>query len=75
MGYPYASLTIVNTDAGPKPQLKYLKGNNCPHDPATQLSSQIEFYCNATAGKVSIFPIVSLSLVLQQQQKTYFNLG
>lgn len=52
LGYPRASLTFVNTDHGSRPQLKYLDGSFCPHDKSTKLSSQIEFYCDPSAGKV-----------------------
>lgn len=52
LGYAGASLTIVKTNTESRPQLKYLKGDVCPHDSKTYLSSQIEFYCNPKAGKV-----------------------
>lgn len=53
LGYPRASLTLVSTDYGSRPQLKYLDGTICPQDPHTKLSSQIEFNCDPTAGKVA----------------------
>lgn len=52
LGYPRASLTLVNTDYGFRPQLKYLGGSICSQDPHTRMSSQIDFYCDPSAGKV-----------------------
>lgn len=52
MGYPRVSLTLVNTDYGYRPQLKYLDGSSCQEDPSSKLSSQIDFYCDPMAGKV-----------------------
>lgn len=55
LGYPRASLTLVNADYGYKPQLKYLEGNICPQDPHTKMSSQIDFHCDPAAGKVIVY--------------------
>lgn len=46
-------MTIVDTVRGRRPQLQYLRGGTCPHDQHAQLSSFIEFYCDAKAGRVS----------------------
>lgn len=53
LGYPRVSLTLVDTDHGHRPQLKYFDGSFCPQDRATKMSSQIEFYCDPAAGKGS----------------------
>lgn len=42
----------MDTDHGPRPQLKYLDGSFCPQDRHTKMSSQIDFYCDPAAGKV-----------------------
>lgn len=52
LGFPHTSLTFVKTDHGSRPQLKYLDGSICPQDAKTKMSSQIEFFCDPTAGKV-----------------------
>ncbi|XP_055588262.1 cation-independent mannose-6-phosphate receptor isoform X2 [Uranotaenia lowii] len=46
LGYPDVSLTIV----GDRAQLKYLRGSNFSKDNSTQLSSEVEFYCQPKAG-------------------------
>lgn len=55
LGYPRMSLTLVDTDHGHRPQVKYLDGSFCPQDHHTKMSSQIEFYCDPAAGKVFRF--------------------
>ncbi|XP_058444007.1 cation-independent mannose-6-phosphate receptor [Malaya genurostris] len=47
LGYPDVSLTIV----GERAQLRYLRGDDCPQDNATKLSTEIEFYCAPEAGR------------------------
>ncbi|KAG4079051.1 hypothetical protein HA402_001706 [Bradysia odoriphaga] len=47
LGYPDISLTVVKS----RVHLKYLRGSACPQDPATQLSSVIQFYCDPAAGR------------------------
>ncbi|KXJ84296.1 hypothetical protein RP20_CCG013618 [Aedes albopictus] len=47
MGYPDVSLIIVRD----RVQLKYLRGSACPQDKDTELSSEIEFYCQPKAGR------------------------
>ncbi|GAB0099787.1 cation-independent mannose-6-phosphate receptor [Sergentomyia squamirostris] len=51
LGYPDVSLTMVNTAAGSRAQLKYLRGSQCPADKDTQLSSTIDFYCDPKIGR------------------------
>uniref|UniRef100_A0A8D8IFW6 Cation-independent mannose-6-phosphate receptor n=1 Tax=Culex pipiens TaxID=7175 RepID=A0A8D8IFW6_CULPI len=46
LGYPDASLVVV----GDRAHLKYLRGDHCPQDNATDLSTEIEFYCAPKAG-------------------------
>ncbi|XP_055618320.1 cation-independent mannose-6-phosphate receptor [Toxorhynchites rutilus septentrionalis] len=46
LGYPDVSLTVV----GDRAQLKYLRGDICPGDNSTELSTEIEFYCRTTEG-------------------------
>lgn len=46
LGYPDASLVVV----GDRAHLKYLRGSRCPQDNATDLSTEIEFYCAPKAG-------------------------
>ncbi|XP_059621562.1 cation-independent mannose-6-phosphate receptor isoform X2 [Phlebotomus argentipes] len=47
LGYPDVSLTMV----GARAQLKYLRGSPCPADKDTELSSVIDFYCDAKSGR------------------------
>lgn len=54
-------MALVNTEHGVRPKLKYLRGGKCPADAASELSSEIEFYCDVKAGKVS-----RIALVLHQ---------
>ncbi|XP_058811220.1 cation-independent mannose-6-phosphate receptor [Topomyia yanbarensis] len=47
LGYPDVSLTIV----GERAQLRYLRGDVCPQDNATELSTEIEFFCSPKSGR------------------------
>lgn len=47
LGYPDVSLTMV----GNRAQLRYLRGSVCPQDNATELSAEVEFYCQPIAGR------------------------
>ncbi|XP_062539361.1 cation-independent mannose-6-phosphate receptor [Armigeres subalbatus] len=47
MGFPDVSSIIV----GNKVQLKYLRGSVCPQDNETNISTEIEFYCQPKAGR------------------------
>uniref|UniRef100_A0A7G3ADR9 Putative cation-independent mannose-6-phosphate receptor n=1 Tax=Lutzomyia longipalpis TaxID=7200 RepID=A0A7G3ADR9_LUTLO len=51
LGYPDVSLTMVNTAAGSRAQLKYLRGSDCPADKDTKLSSEINFSCDPKVGR------------------------
>lgn len=71
LGIADISLTMDNAKHGKwQPKLKYLRGSACPTDPKIQLSSEIEFYCDANAGKVSlVFGLIFASLKLSYKQE------
>jgi len=50
MGFPLVSLTQRNRTYA---ELLYLKGDPCPTDNTTELSTRILFNCNMRAGRVS----------------------
>uniref|UniRef100_A0A1Y9H1X1 MRH domain-containing protein n=1 Tax=Anopheles dirus TaxID=7168 RepID=A0A1Y9H1X1_9DIPT len=47
LGFPDVSLVV----AGDTVLMKYLRGDPCPHDPLTNLSSTVAFRCDRTAGR------------------------
>nr|XP_040226223.1 cation-independent mannose-6-phosphate receptor [Anopheles coluzzii] len=47
LGFPDVSLVV----AGDTVLMKYLRGDPCPQDPVTNLSSTVEFRCQPTAGR------------------------
>lgn len=55
MGTAKASLTLVDTELGTRPQLKYFNGSPCPKDKNSKLSTQIAFHCEPKAGKVNLY--------------------
>ena len=67
LGFPDVSVTLVNS----RPQLKYLRGDKCPDDPNTELSSTIEFLCDVKAVKVCFsyyFEFRKIRILLTFQQ-------
>uniref|UniRef100_A0A182Y4Y1 MRH domain-containing protein n=1 Tax=Anopheles stephensi TaxID=30069 RepID=A0A182Y4Y1_ANOST len=47
LGFPDVSLVV----AGDTVLMKYLRGDPCPQDPVTNLSTTVTFHCLATAGR------------------------
>ncbi|XP_049289535.1 cation-independent mannose-6-phosphate receptor [Anopheles funestus] len=47
LGFPDVSLVV----AGNTVLMKYLRGDPCPQDPLTNLSTTVAFHCQATAGR------------------------
>ncbi|KAH8381501.1 hypothetical protein KR093_006865, partial [Drosophila rubida] len=48
LGFPLVKLSAINRTAA---ELLYLRGDPCPSDKATNLSTAIHFNCNMTAGR------------------------
>ncbi|KAH8310714.1 hypothetical protein KR044_002717, partial [Drosophila immigrans] len=48
LGFPLVKLSALNRTSA---ELLYLRGDPCPHDKTTNLSTTIHFNCNMTAGR------------------------